>query len=38
MRKQLKSLWLLEQFDPMVSYPYFLQENQAVRAEESIAL
>ena len=38
MRKQLKSLWLLEQFDPMVSYPYFLQENQAARAEESIAL
>ena len=38
MRKQLKSLWLLEQFDTMVSYPYFLQENQALGAEESIAL
>ena len=38
MKKQLKSLWLPEQFDLMVSYPYLLQENQAVRDEESIAL
>ena len=38
MSKQLKSLWLLQQFDLIVSYPYFLKENQAVRAYESVAL